>query len=648
MRSQPHGLLCLLTGLLIGLCFACADDSDNSGSGDECTSDCDSDNRRRPTGDATSSQDATNDNGQADSAVDTGPFPDASMDFEEGEPPPDTDGDGIGDPYEGTEDTDGDGIPNYLDDDSDGDGWTDAEEYGREAGSGTQPVDRDLDGDPDFLDPDSDGDGLLDENEQGCHAGSTDRDRADSDGDGFIDMLEVAFGSDPCDENSDIEDYVDFFFELPYEGPEETDILSILTQLDNGDIVFNMDTTGSMSSSIDSLKDSLETVIIPFLTTRRISDLGVGVSRFQDFPCDDYGSTADTSFALEQRITTNTADAQAAVAGLSAFGGGDEPESGLESLYQLATGLGRTEAGCIPPGTSAGHQTPAFNPATDRVEGVSDGTVGGAGFRDASVRIIVHITDASTHARGEVDLGSGTFPYGATAAEASAALRDIDAKVIGLAVNPVPLGTSPATDDLRTIAENSGGQVPTCAWDGSRPDGCAANQCCTGADGAGQSPNSSGMCPLVFQVTSGFLPGTGGGVTAPVIRGIEALLGGTPFDITSSLSRDEEEFAATELDTTCFINGVVPVSAIPRGCSDEPVPVDTDGDDILDGFEGVTPGSVVRFEIRAQNDCVEETEEPQVFFVYIDLTASDGTGLGHNVVTILVPPRDPKLDYEDE
>jgi len=647
MRNQPNTTLCLFIGLLMSLCFSCGDDSDTGGSGDECTSNCDDDNRRRPTGDATSSPDASEDGGSGDSTPDAAPFPDASMDFDEGEPPPDTDGDGIGDPYEGTEDADGDEIPNYLDDDSDGDGWTDAEEYGREPGSGTQPVDRDLDGDPDFLDLDSDGDGLLDENELGCPE-STDRDRADSDGDGFVDMLEVAFGSDACDAESDIEDYVDFFFELPYEGPEQTDLLSIRTQLDNGDIVFNMDTTGSMSSSIESLKDSLETVIIPFLTTRRITDLGVGVSLFQDFPCDDYGSTADTSFSLEQRITTNAADAQAAVAALSAFGGGDEPESGVESLYQLATGAGRTEAGCIPPGTSAGHQTPPFSTATDHVEDVADGTVGGAGFRDASVRIIVHITDASTHARGEVDLGSGAFPYGATAAETYAALRDIDAKVIGLAVNPVPLGLSPATDDLRVIAENSGGQVPTCAWDGGRPDGCAANQCCTGADGVGQSPNASGLCPLVFQVTSGFLPGSGSGITAPVIRGIEALLGGTAFDITSSLSRDEDEFAASGIDTTCFINGVVPVEAVPRGCSAEPVPVDTDDDGVLDGFTGVTPGSTVWFVVRAQNDCVEETEEPQVFFVYIDLTASDGTGLGHKVVTILVPPRDPKLDYEDE
>lgn len=69
---------------------------------------------------------------------------------------PDTDGDGLGDAFEGMSDGDGDGVPNYLDGDSDGDGITDLQE-----GS------EDLDGDylRNYADPESDGDGLTDRDE---------------------------------------------------------------------------------------------------------------------------------------------------------------------------------------------------------------------------------------------------------------------------------------------------------------------------------------------------------------------------------------------------------------------------------------------------------------------------------------------------
>ena len=620
---------------------SCGDSTDGGGTDPDCEgSACGtSDGGRR--GGGTSDVGGGGADGAAGDVGDAGggggsdaiPPPDL-VDFDAG---PDSDGDGIPDLYEGTGDPDGDGIPNDQDLDSDGDGWTDAEEYGREPGSGTQPVDRDLDGAPDFIDLDSDGDGLADADELGCAEGATDRALDDSDRDGYVDLLEVAFGSDPCDATSDIEEFVDFFFELPYEGPEQIDNLDIGTRLDNGDIVFNMDTTGSMGGSISSLKESLSTIIIPFLVRRRISDLGVGVSRFDDFPCDDFGGTTDLPFVLEQRISTDAREAQAAVNALAAAGGGDGPESGVEALYQLATGAGRDEPAC------GGALVSAFDPDVDRVAGFAEGTVGGAGFRDTSVRVIVQITDNETHAR---DLA---YPYGASEEEAVDALLAIDAKVVGLAVGATGgFLTSPsvATGDLQRIARATGAEVAPCAWDGARPTSCAAGQCCTGVDGAGEAP-SGGMCPLVFQVGSGFFPGSGGGVQASVISGIEAILGGSAFDITSILRRDEDEFAASGLDTTCFINGIVPVSASPRGCAADPVPIDTDDDGVLDGFSNVSPGTTVTFEVRAQNDCVEETHEPQVFIVYIDLEASDGTGLGTKVVTILVPPKDPKLEEED-
>ncbi len=646
LRALAGRLLTVFFGLSLVLYGGCSNGPENLGSpgagpcrGTMCP-DADSQDAGRG-----SSRDAIDDLGaQADGADGDadGAFDDGSDDSDgasdsltpptdTGPPAVDSDRDGITDRIEGEEDFDEDGIPNHLDLDSDGDGIPDETEYRRAARSDLQPSDLDGDGDPDFLDLDSDGDGLLDENETGCPE-STYAIDDDSDDDGFIDMLEVAFGSDPCDPGSDIEEFVDFFFELPYLEPEQTAELDISTTLESGDVAFDMDVTGSMSGAIDSLKNSLRTTIIPTLA-ERIADIGIGVAQFADFPCDAFGSVGDLPFALRQRVTTDRAAAQAAVASLHAAGGGDGPESGIEALYQIATGEGRTSE------CTAGNIDP-FDPTADEVVDIADGTIGGAGFRDSEVRIVVQISDASTHANGE-----SSYPFGATRDEAYDALAEIDARVIGLAVGVnILFGfESAAEDDLREAANRTGAVVPPCAWGeaGDRPAGCSRTQCCTGVDGAGLASAAGGLCPLVFQVETGFFGG-GGGVDTSIISGIAALLGGEAFEITAVLRRDDDEFAASGIDTTCFINGVVPVAATPAGCAEEPLPADTDGDGELDGFTGVAPGSSVTFEIRAENDCVEETVAPQVFFAFIDLITSDGASLGTRVVTILVPPEDPK------
>ena len=585
-------------------------------------------------GDALASDATTEDGASGADATDTGGR-DALRDDVPPEDFTDSDGDGLTDRIEGGGDADGDGIPNRLDLDSDDDGIPDAEEYRREPGSGIAPSDIDRDGDPDFLDLDSDGDGLRDDDETGCPL-STDRTQVDTDGDSVPDGVEVAFGANPCDPRSTLEGLVDFYFELPYDGDLQTGTLPIDTTLERGDVVFAMDVTGSMGGSIESLKNSLTSSIIPTLADR-IADVGIGIARYADVPCSDFGGPGDEPFALEQRVTTDASIALAAVRRLAAAGGGDLPESGLEALYQLAAGTGR-EAPC-----GGARATAAFNPAAGSVPGVADGTLGGAGFREAQVRVIVNITDAEAHARGERG-----YTHGASREDAYAALSAVDARVIGLAVGASGGGflggDGAGTDDLTQMAQRTDAVVDTCAWgtplDG-RPSGCRADQCCTGIEGAGEAP-TGGRCPLVFQVEAGLLGG-GGGVDQSVVSGIEALLGGSAFEITAVPRRDEEEFLESGVDTTCFLQGIVPLDATAAGCSDAPVAVDTDGDGRLDGFSGVSPGSRVSFEVRAQNGCVRPERVPRVFLAWIDLFTEDGASLGSRSVSILVPPVPPKL-----
>jgi hypothetical protein len=547
----------------------------------------------------------------------------------------DADNDFIPDLYDGAGDVDEDSIPNFQDTDSDGDGWDDSEEYGQVPDSGSAPYDRDLDGFPDFVDLDSDADGLLDEDELGC-PDSTERSFADSDDDGYSDLLEVAFGTDDigqaCDPTRDITDDVDFFFELDFGGPEQRAPLDFQTAVRNADVAFNMDTTGSMSGSIDALKRSLSTILIPELEAR-LDAVGYAVTQFDDFPCNGHGSSPDLPLLLRQRVTNSARDAQAGVNALALHNGSDYFESGFESLFQIATGLGRNNrSGCMTDRPADGFIVPPFDPAVGYVAGVADGEIGGVGFRQGSVPIVVHITDAPSHAKGEPS-GGGTsaYRYGATRTETYNALAAIGARVIGVVAG----GNTETRADLEGVTTSARSAVPTCAWDSDRPASCGVTQCCTGANGSGRAP-IGGLCPLVYDSSS-----TGTGLDTSIISGINALLNFATLDLTARPRRDEEEFLATGIDTSCFISAVVPVSATaPEGdCVSEPVFADLDRDGTNDGFTNVTPGSALQFEVIAQNDCVRPTRDPQVFEAYIDIVEPRGSAVyDTRLVTILVPP----------
>lgn len=551
---------------------------------------------------------------------------------------PDADGDGIGDFYETAEDQDEDGIPNYLDLDSDGDSWSDADEYGQIPGSGEPPVDRDRDRIFDFLDLDSDGDGLSDADELGC-PGSSERELADSDGDEISDLLEVAFADGPedvgqaCDPDQGIDDDVDFFFELPYlQGDEQSDVLEFGTTVRRADVAFNMDTTGSMSGEISSLQSSLNSIIFPGLIAE-LDDVGLAFTQFDDFPCNGHGAGADRPLILRQRVTTNITAATSGVNSLEQHGGSDGPESGFEALYQIATGFGRNNrSNCLGGTAPDGFIVPPFDPSQGYVPDVADGEIGGVGFREGALPIVVHITDAVSHAKGETASGSsGIYQYGATRIETFNALAAIGAKVIGVAS-----GTA-ARDDLIQLTTNANSVVPPCAWDDFRPFGCSPGQCCTGTNGTGRAPEgTSGLCPLVYDIS-----GSGSGLDSSIVAGIQALINYASFDLTTRVREDETVLDESGIDTSCFISRVVPITfSVPdRSCVTEPVLADLNRDGTIDGFANVTPGSVLTFDVVAYNDCVEPTDRPQVFTAYIDVVEPRGAAvLDSNIVTVLVPP----------
>jgi hypothetical protein len=111
------------------------------------------------------------------------------------------------------------------------------------------------------------------------------------------------------------------------------------TQVRDVDVQIDLDTTGSMGGELATLQDTLSTTIVP-LVRDMLPTAEFGVSTFDDFPIDGFGSGSDTPFTLHQRVTSNVAAVQAAIDAIPGHNGEDTPESGIEALYQIATGAG--------------------------------------------------------------------------------------------------------------------------------------------------------------------------------------------------------------------------------------------------------------------------------------------------------------------
>ncbi len=196
------------------------------------------------------------------------------------------------------------------------------------------------------------------------------------------------------------------------------------------DVLFLMDTTGSMSGEIAQIQARLRDTIIPGLAAE-IADVRFAVASFDDFPVGSYGSFGDVPFQLVTSITADVPTTQAAVNTLRASGGADAPESQVEALYQVATGAGIS--GFVPP------------------RGACGTGIGYPCFRPGATPIILLITDADFHnGPGGAYSYFGVSPTPHTYSQAVSALNAIGAKVLGL------MSGAPAYDDLVAIARDTG------------------------------------------------------------------------------------------------------------------------------------------------------------------------------------------------
>lgn len=403
-----------------------------------------------------------------------------------------------------------------------------------------------------------------------------------------------------------------------------------------------MDTTGSMYGEITNLQNALTGTVIPGIQSV-IPNAQFGAGAYEDFPVDNYGSpqgsdcgrgglsTPDQPFHLFQAITSNIPDVQNGVNNFStATGpigyGQDWPEAAIDAMYQVATGTGLNGPGLT--------NVPANNIG-----------IGGVGFRVGTMPVVIPITDAMSHALGENTICPSTFESvnytGAVAGVAHTrqdtkdALNAICAKVVGIA--PIEAGLAAACTgqaDLEDFSTATGARVPPEAWDvGGRPAGCSAGQCCTDFNGAGRAPAGDGLCPLVFRVDA-----NGSGLGNHIVTGIQMLTRFATFDVTTERDGETQSTTGAPLPagttTADFIKLITPVGfQLPP-----PPPVLPDPTFDTDNFYGVTPGTVVSFDVSAYNDFLPQTGEAQLFRAVIRVLAGGCTDLDQREVFILVPP----------
>lgn len=435
-------------------------------------------------------------------------------------------------------------------------------------------------------------------------------------------VLTAAVGDDEGQAQVTVASYQldsDFFFVLPFEDAagEQNKPLTFSTGVKSLDVFVNMDTTASMDGAITNLQNAMATNIIPGIQ-ELVSDTQFGVGAFEDFPVAPHGIAAlDQPFELYQPITDDVDAVQGALLSLALGDGNDDPEANYEALYQIATGEGLMGPGptLVPP---------------------HDAGIGGVGFREGSLPVVVSITNEISHDTVDDSCDRLYTPEVAMAAhsrdEAVEALNSICARVVQIALNGATT-CSPLVDG-RELAELTGALIPPQAWDISgRPASCEPDECCTGPNSAGVAPNPDGMCPMAYQAQF-----NGVGVGSSFSAAIQLVAAYGQFGVTSVVTGVDTDVDGEPLppgtSTADFIKAVTPLDhgPLPLPGAPEPVLGPT-------AFENVIPDTDVVFDVRAFNDFVEQTDQPRVFEANIEVLADDCGDLDERTVFVLVPPQ---------
>ncbi|MCC6807269.1 MAG: VWA domain-containing protein [Deltaproteobacteria bacterium] len=307
------------------------------------------------------------------------------------------------------------------------------------------------------------------------------------------------------------------------------------------DVLFLMDTTGSMTFAIKNLQDNVRTMLEELKL--QVADVRFAVARFDDYRpicalAQGTDDPSDTTYTLLAPLTSDGDVLQTAVAGLTRpdgapmGNGADGLACGYEALYQAATGVG----------LDTNKDGVYFG-----VDALYDVAPMPAGWRGEAKKVIVMITDASFVEIEKQRSGRGgtndtwvqdtraiqdKLQQGgaATKQQALDALNMNNIKLVGIAVGTQRSESFP---DLRTVAEATG----TFTFTGFSPLGTDYTQ--LGAISPGG--------PLVFRTDAAGNPYASGKATmaktmvdslADIVNATDVKL---TLDVTGESKRTEEQ-----------------------------------------------------------------------------------------------------------
>jgi hypothetical protein len=311
------------------------------------------------------------------------------------------------------------------------------------------------------------------------------------------------------------------------------------------DVFLLFDDTGSFTANSPIVRAAFPQIISTLQAALPGVDLGFGVGRFEEYANFAAELPAGRPFVLNQPIVSAStpgfaAAIQAALDRTAPGYGGDQPETDIEALYQMATGAGfdgnnngtTNDSGAaglvstqLTPGASG--DVPSFASFTVDPAGnvlPASGSIGGAGFRPGALPIILTATDTgfAFQPRGEASVtgvGGLTLPLsaftqtsrnttpfnsGAGLQETITALNALGALVIGLGTNGT--ATVDPRQGLESLARLTG----------------AVNQSTATIPNGTLDPIAPGD-PLYFQISSGFGPSVANGVVTAIQNAVTSV-----------------------------------------------------------------------------------------------------------------------------
>lgn len=316
------------------------------------------------------------------------------------------------------------------------------------------------------------------------------------------------------------------------------------------DVFLLFDDTGSFTSNSPIVRSAFPTIIGSLQASLPGIDLGFGVGRFEEYGNFAAENSTGRPFILNQPIVaSSTAGFQTAIQSaldrVAPGYGGDTPETDIEALYQLVTGLGfdGNSNGSVSDSGAAGLASTQVNPGisgdvpsfdsyvADIAHGglPSAGNVGGGGFRAGALPVILLATDTgfAFQPKGETSItgtggtslpltaltqqSRGTTPFGAGAGiqETVTGLNALGALVIGLGTNAVT--TTDPRQALEALSTLTGAVNKS---EASIPNGTP-------------TPIAPGE-PLYFQIGTGF----GATVADGIVNAIQNAVTNVAMDIT--------------------------------------------------------------------------------------------------------------------